>query len=140
MNQPLNGRASILIAEDNPGDVRLICEALKLHSVQCDLHVVDDGEKALQFIGALDGSSLNRPDLILLDLNLPKTDGRDVLKRIKKTPLICQIPVIILSSSDSPKDRADTVELGAERFIRKPSSLDEFMEIGAVAKALLPQK
>ncbi len=140
INQSTHNPVSILIAEDNPGDVRLLLEALRPHFAKFDLHVVDDGDKALKFFSALEGSSPKPPDLILLDLNLPKTDGREVLRSIKRTPLIQQVPVIVLSSSDSPKDRADTVELGAERFIRKPSTLDEFLEIGAIARELLPRQ
>jgi len=130
----------ILMAEDNPGDVRLIREALNQHDVKFSLHVVDDGEKAIGFIENLDGSDHVSLDLILLDLNLPKSDGRDILRRIKQSRKARNVPVVVLSSSESPQDRDEAVRLGANRFIRKPSTLDEFLEIGAIAKTLIPHK
>lgn len=130
----------IFLAEDNPGDVRLIREALKLHEVDFNLHVFEDGERALTFVGNLSDPSTVCPDLILLDLNLPKTDGRDILKQLKQTPRVRNVPVVVLSSSQSPKDQAETAALGATRYVRKPSTLDEFMAIGALAKELVPNK
>lgn len=124
----------ILLAEDNPADVRLIREALTIHNIDYSLHVVNDGEKALGFLGALGKESPIRIGLILLDLNLPKSDGRDILRAIKQSPEVCEVPVLVLSSSDSPVDRAETASLGASRYIRKPLTLDEFLAIGAIAK------
>lgn len=138
MRELVTDPVQILMAEDNPGDVRLIREALKQHEVNFSLHVVDDGEKAIGFIERLDEPANIELDLILLDLNLPKSDGRDILRRIKQSRAAQNVPVLILSSSDSPQDRDDAVKLGATRFIRKPSTLDEFMEIGAIAKTLIP--
>lgn len=127
----------ILIAEDNPADVRLIREALRTHQVPCDLDVVNDGAKALQLMRDFGANAAIRPDLILLDLNLPKSDGREILKRIRETPELGGIPVIVLSSSTSPFDRAEMERLGVSQFVSKPLSLDEFMEIGALAKQLV---
>jgi CheY-like chemotaxis protein len=130
----------VFLAEDNPGDVRLILEALKLHKVNFNLHVFEDGEKALGFVSRLSDPAAICPDLILLDLNLPKTDGRDILKRIRQIPRTKSVPVIVLSSSESPKDRSEAASLGADRYIRKPSTLDEFMAIGALVKELVTAK
>jgi CheY-like chemotaxis protein len=127
----------ILVAEDNPGDVRLIREALKQHDLQFSLHVVEDGEKALAFIDRLESRTDGPVDLIMLDLNLPKSDGRDILRRIQSSPMVHHTPVLVLSSSDSPRDRDDSVRLGARQYIRKPATLDEFMEIGAIVKSLV---
>ncbi len=130
----------IFLAEDNPGDVRLIREALKLHGVEFDLHVFEDGEKALSFVGQLADPSSVCPDLVLLDLNLPKTDGRDILKQLKQIRRMEKVPVVVLSSSESPRDRAEAASLGANRYVRKPTNLDEFMAIGALAKELVPRQ
>ena len=130
----------ILLAEDNPGDVRLIREALKVHQVAADLVVVEDGEKAVRFVEDLNTSSTAAPDLVLLDLNLPRTGGRDILKVIRNTPAMGCVPVVVLTSSDAPEDRADTAALGATLYVRKASTLDEFMKIGAIAKELIAQK
>lgn len=129
----------IFLAEDNPGDVRLIREALKLHGLVCDLHVFEDGEKALSFVDRVSDPAAVCPDLILLDLNLPKTDGRDILRQIKQVTRMKAVPVVVLSSSESPHDRAEVTSLGADRYVRKPTNLDEFMAIGAIAKELIPR-
>jgi chemotaxis family two-component system response regulator Rcp1 len=134
---PRAAAIQIFLAEDNPGDVRLIREALKLHEVSFDLHVFDDGDKALGFIGRLADPEEVCPDVILLDLNLPRTDGRDILKRVRQISRTQSVPVIVLSSSESPKDRAEAVSLGANRYVRKPSTFDEFMAIGALVKELV---
>lgn len=130
----------IVLAEDNPGDVRLIQEALKEHNIICNLQVFSDGESAIGFMGTFADPGSRCPDLIMLDLNLPKRDGREVLKLIKRTPRIQGVPILVVSSSDSPLDQAETVELGADRYVRKPTTLDDFLEIGALAKELLPSK
>ena len=125
----------IFLAEDNPGDVRLIREALKMHGITFDLHVFEDGEKALSFIGRMVDPNSSCP--ILLDLNLPKTDGRDILRQIKQIDRMKAVPVVVLSSSESPRDLADAASLGADRYVRKPTNLDEFMGIGAIARELI---
>jgi CheY-like chemotaxis protein len=137
---PRASAIQIFLAEDNPADVRLIREALKLHEVDFDLHVFEDGEKAISFVSSLANTSEICPDLILLDLNLPKTDGRDILKRIRQIGRTRTVPVVVLSSSESPRDRAEAAKLGADRYVRKPSTLDEFLAIGALVKELVPPR
>jgi chemotaxis family two-component system response regulator Rcp1 len=128
---------SILLVEDNAADVHLVRESLALHKVGNELTVLKDGAKAIHYIEAIDRSDVACPKLVVLDLNLPKTSGRDVLKRIRQSPRCAQIPVVILSSSGAHKDREDARILGATQYIKKSSDLSKFMEIGAVLKALL---
>jgi two-component system, chemotaxis family, response regulator Rcp1 len=123
----------ILVAEDNPADVYLLREALNRESIgrNVELIVVSDGEQALEYIQRL-GSFRDAviPDLVVLDLNLPKSDGSDVLRCIRQTPAYAGIPVVVLTSSDSPRDRKAAESLGANAFITKPSDLDAFLALG----------
>jgi CheY-like chemotaxis protein len=121
----------ILLAEDNPADVYLIEEALREHQVTFHITVAEDGEAAMKLVmsGEVD------PDIVLLDLNMPKRSGGEVLDRIRRDAKR-DIPVIILTSSDSPSDREEALRLGATCYIRKPTGLDEFLEIGATIKRL----
>jgi two-component system, chemotaxis family, response regulator Rcp1 len=120
----------ILLVEDNPGDVRLTREALEEAKVRNNLHVVDDGVKALQFLrreGEYAGAT--RPDLILLDLNLPRMGGREVLMEIKADPNLLQIPVVVLTSSEAEQDIVKAYELHANCYITKPVNLDRFIAV-----------
>jgi two-component system response regulator len=124
---------SILLAEDNPADVYLIREALSLQGSgeEVQLSVVSDGEEAIDYIlrrGAFVDAP--RPDLVVLDLNLPKSDGIAVLRCARQQSDLAGIPIIVLTSSDSPTDRTVTEHLGANTFITKPSDLDAFMALG----------
>jgi CheY-like chemotaxis protein len=120
----------ILMVEDNPGDVRLTREALKDGAVENRLHVVEDGEQALAFlyreIGYHDSPL---PDLILLDLNLPRKDGREVLAEIKADEHLRRIPIIVLTTSESTEDICQSYELHANCFVTKPVDLDRYLEI-----------
>lgn len=122
----------ILLAEDNPADVYLIEEALREHQVEFEITVAEDGETAMSMMS--DGRS--SPDIVLLDLNMPKRSGGEVLDRIRQHSGK-DIPVIILTSSDSPSDREEALRLGATCYIRKPTGLDEFLKIGATIKELV---
>ncbi|HYI93023.1 MAG TPA: response regulator, partial [Bryobacteraceae bacterium] len=120
-----------LVVEDNPADVYLLREALSLQGGQVDLTVVTDGEQALKYVQRKgDFQDATTPDLVVLDLNLPKSDGGDVLRCIREEANYAGIPVVVLTSSDSPRDRKAIESLGADRFITKPSDLDEFMALG----------
>jgi CheY-like chemotaxis protein len=129
----------IFLAEDNPADVYLLREALGVdQDTQLELLVVQDGEEALDFVyrrGKF--ASLPNPDLVVLDLNLPKSDGNDVLKAIRETDEFRDVPVVILTSSDSPKDRDAAERLGANGYITKPSDLDEFLSLGDQLRAFV---
>lgn len=121
----------ILLAEDNPADVYLIEEALREHQVDFHITVAEDGEMAISMLS--DGNL--KPDIVLLDLNMPKRSGGEVLDALRKSSGP-EIPVIVLTSSDSPSDREEALRLGATCYIRKPTGLDEFLEIGATIKRL----
>lgn len=126
---------NILLAEDNEADVYLVHEALRAHAMDYRLHVAIDGteiERYLQRLGNAPDAPC--PDIFLLDLNLPQTDGHDVLKRFRAHPLCERVPVVIVTSSDAPRDRKRAELLGANAYFRKPSNLQEFMELGRVIK------
>jgi DNA-binding response OmpR family regulator len=127
----------ILVVEDNPADAGLIRRALEEHGVNGTLFVLADGEKAIQFIHALDVKDSPCPGLAIIDLNLPKKSGREVLECIRQSANCHGAPVVILSSSDTHQDKAEAMRLGASRYLRKPSSLAEFMSLGAIFKATL---
>ncbi|HUB81034.1 MAG TPA: response regulator [Bryobacteraceae bacterium] len=128
----------VLLAEDNAADVYLIREALREHNVNCDLRVAPDGQEVLEVLEVLtnDTSGLAELKLIILDLNLPRHDGIEILERLKQTGLH-RVPVVVLTSSDSQRDRDLAIQLGAVRFLRKPSELEQFLSLGAVFKELL---
>lgn len=128
-------RVHILLAEDNPGDVYLIRLALQEQGLDFDLHVVGDGEAAMAWIGNGRPAGV-QPDLVLLDLNLPRHHGREVLRAFRASEATAQVPIAILTSSDSPSDVADTERLGAT-YLRKPAGLDDFMALGSVIRRLL---
>jgi len=120
----------VLLVEDSPGDVRLTREALKDAKVHISLHVVSDGIEAMAYL-ACEGPYVNatRPDLILLDLNLPRKDGRQVLKEIKESPTLRSIPVVILTTSSSEADVLQSYHLHANCYISKPVDLDGFLKV-----------
>ena len=117
----------LLLVEDNPGDVVLMKRAFKNNGEVDEIVVVDDGEKAIAYVTQVDQySDSPRPDLILLDLNIPKISGRDVLQKLKSDPSTASIPIIILSSSDSDDEAKDCLANHANSFVRKPVTLEEF--------------
>jgi two-component system, chemotaxis family, response regulator Rcp1 len=120
----------ILLVEDNPGDVRLTREALKEGKVLNTLHVVGDGIEALEFLRN-EGKFAKgiHPDIILLDLNLPRMDGRELLARIKADPELLRIPVVILTTSKAEEDIIKSYDLHANCYITKPVDLDQFITV-----------
>jgi len=128
----------ILLAEDNPADVYLIREALREHGVDCPLIVAADGQHVLRILaGDEAGQSAEDAGLIILDLNLPRHDGIEILQSLRNTTKLRDIPVVVLTSSDSPRDRLAAHELGVTCFLRKPSNLEQFLSLGKVFKDLL---
>ena len=124
------GIIEILLVEDNPGDVRLTMEAWKEGKIRNHLHVAEDGVEALSFLRK-EGKHAQaaRPDLILLDLNLPRKDGREVLAEIKKDPNLKHIPVVILTTSKAEQDILKTYDLHANCYITKPLDMDQFIRV-----------
>jgi DNA-binding response OmpR family regulator len=120
--------------------VALIRQSLREHGIGLDVVVMSDGEKAVEFLDNLDNGTDPCPALIILDLNLPRTTGREVLQRVRASSRCGKTPVAIFSSSDAAKDREETARLGANRYIRKPSNLDEFLGLGSVLKELLKER
>jgi CheY-like chemotaxis protein len=127
----------ILLAEDNPADVYLIQRALLEHGVGHQLQVRSDGREVLQIVSGEAQSEPDRLALIILDLNLPRHSGIEILTSLKANGNLCHIPVVVLTSSDSPKDRLSAQELGATLYLRKPNSLEEFLSLGLIFKDLI---
>ena len=116
----------------------LIRHSLKQHAPQSRLVVINDGHKAFDFLDELDaGGDVPCPSLVVLDLNLPKRSGRDVLKRIRVSSRCREIPVVVFSSSDAEKDKREAAQFGANHYITKPTDLDAFLNIGAVLKPFM---
>ena len=120
----------ILLVEDNPGDVRLTIEALRDSKVRNHLHVATDGVEAMAFLRG-EGKYANgvRPDLVLLDLNLPRMDGRQVLAEMKADPRLKMIPVVVLTTSRAEQDVLQSYALQANCYISKPVDLEQFMTV-----------
>lgn len=131
MDERNNGRPiEILLVEDNPGDVRLTQEAFRQNKIRNKLNVVNDGEQALAYLRR-EGpyADAARPGLILLDLNLPRVDGREVLAQIKSDPELRHIPVVILTTSQAEEDIVKSYSLHANCYISKPVDLERFMHV-----------
>jgi two-component system, chemotaxis family, response regulator Rcp1 len=127
---PSSAPIEVLLVEDNPGDVRLTREALKEGKVWNNLSHVPDGVEALAFLRRQGRyADAPRPDVILLDLNLPKKDGREVLEEVKSDPDLRSIPVVVLTSSEAERDIARAYALHANCYITKPVDLDQFITV-----------
>ena len=136
----------ILLVEDNPTDVYLVTEAMHEVGLNFPLEVAADGEKAIDLIDKIDAGLASRPRFLLLDLNLPRRNGEEVLAKVRSSRLCSDLPVVILTSSDAPYDRELTDRLGATEYFRKPADLSEFPALGRLiqrvwdsAAALEPQ-
>jgi CheY-like chemotaxis protein len=129
----------ILLAEDNDGDVFLVRRALEKRGLSHELVVAHNGEEAMLWLNANAGQEERHvtPNLILLDLNLPRVDGGQLLSHIRKTDTFSRTPVIVLTSSDSPKDRQMAMDLGANLYFRKPTDLASFMDLGRIVEEAL---
>lgn len=128
----------IVVVEDNPADLALVREALKAHDVRCVLHPIRDGEQALKLIDSLDDRS-NGPqvDLLILDLHLPKHGGEEILKRLRSTEHYAQTPVVVMTAHASGMAEATAARHAAMVYFPKPSTPDEFMDLGSIVRSLL---
>ncbi len=131
-NENDNQAIVILLVEDNPGDTRLVIEAMREAKLENYIHVVEDGIEAMQFLRR-EGrfGDAPRPDLILLDLNLPKKDGRAVLAEVKADPVLKRIPVVVLTTSQAEEDVLRAYDLHANCYITKPVDMEQFMKVVA---------
>jgi DNA-binding response OmpR family regulator len=132
--------SKILLAEDNPADVYLIRTALAECGVDVPIEVASDGRDVLRLIDEDGGEALREVSLLILDLNLPRHDGIEILQRLREIEHMTRVPIVVLTSSDSPRDRVLATELGATRFLRKPSRLEEFMALGETFREILGQE
>jgi CheY-like chemotaxis protein len=131
-------RTSVLLIEDNPADVELLRRAFSAAQLDCDLTLLEDGAEALEFIRRLDsGAGDPLPDLAVLDWNLPKNDGFEVLQAMRVSTAFAHVPVAVLSSSASGRERDRIEQTGVGRYITKPPDLDQFLEIGRVLKDMI---
>jgi chemotaxis family two-component system response regulator Rcp1 len=119
----------ILLIEDNPSDVRLVKEAAKEASGPLEMTVAEDGVEAMDYLHRAVAGKTPWPELVLLDLNLPRKNGREVLAEVKSSPNLKQIPVIVMTSSRSDEDIADAYALNANSYITKPGNLREFVRV-----------
>jgi two-component system, chemotaxis family, response regulator Rcp1 len=130
MTSPNTEPVEILLVEDNLGDARLAAEALKENKVRNNLHHVVDGVEAMAFLQRRgDYATAPRPDLVLLDLNMPRKDGREVLAEIKEDPELRLMPIVVLTTSEAERDLVKTYDLHANAYIVKPIDLDRFIEV-----------
>ncbi len=124
------GPIDVLLIEDDPGDILITREAFEHHKIHNTLHVARDGQEGLDYLyqrGAHEGAQ--RPDLILMDLNLPKYDGRQLLEQIKSDPDLCYIPLVVLTTSAAEEDILRSYRLHANAYVTKPVGFEEFMNV-----------
>lgn len=128
---------NLLLVEDSPADVFLVREAIRAEGIRFHLQVAEDGEVAIQILNRIDAQpNCDNLNLLLVDLNVPRKDGTLVLERLRQSPRCGDIPVLMMSSSDSPRDRQRAFDLGVTEYFRKPSTLSEFMQLGKVVRRL----
>jgi CheY-like chemotaxis protein len=131
-------RGTMLLVEDNPADVMLLETALSQYDLSPELLVVTDGEQAIKFVEDIDRTGKTCPDLFVLDLNLPKRSGLEVLQKIRSSRSCAETPVAMLSSQDGGPDRAEAKRLGATAYLKKALDFHDLLEIGRKLQALLP--
>src|SRR5258706_16010237 len=128
-------RLSLLLVEDSPADVYLVREAMRREGLKVHWDIAGDGEWALRMIDEVASNAATPcPDVMLLDLNVPRCTGDEVLERIRKSPRLAHTPVVIMTSSESLDDRDRLMKLGATEYFRKPSNLREFMKLGRLIR------
>ena len=134
MDTPL----TIIVVEDNPVDVYLMNWVLRAHELSYELEVIDNGDRAMDYVNQLAHEERRRsPTIMLLDLNLPQRDGREILQRVKSIPQGSDVRVVVVTSSNNPTDRRETLAMGADAYFVKPYHLNEFMALGNLIKHLV---
>jgi two-component system response regulator len=128
------GKATILLVEDNPGDVELLKLALEQAGVDYQIHLLEDGGTALAHVRARNASPV---DLAVVDLNLPQNDGMEILAAMRESAVFAHVPVVVFTSSVSPRDRARIEGFQIERYLPKPSDLEQYMRVGSTLKEIL---
>ena len=135
METPPATPLTIIMVEDDPVDVYLVRWVLTAHELPYELHVIEHGDNALEVFELLAAQEgLRTPTIVLLDLNLPQVDGREVLRHIKALPQGADMRVVVVTGSHNPADRRDTLHMGADAYFVKPFHLHDFMHLGAVVK------
>jgi chemotaxis family two-component system response regulator Rcp1 len=137
MSPRITHRKHIILVEDNPSDVFLLRQALAESGVDYSLEVIADGEKALKYLTDLHGRTEVAPDLVILDLNLPRHTGIEVLENCRHNRALPGVPIVVFTSSESPQERQRVEELGVADYVRKPLLLEDFMAVGGRIKKLL---
>jgi CheY-like chemotaxis protein len=128
---------TIIVVEDNPLDIYLIRWVLTAHALAHELQVIDNGDRAMDYVNQLAHEERRRsPTIMLLDLNLPQRDGREILQRVKAIPHGSDVRVVVVTSSNNAADRQETLALGADAYFVKPYHLTEFMQLGDLIKSL----
>jgi DNA-binding response OmpR family regulator len=127
----------ILLGEDNPGDVFLVRSALGEAGIAFELRVLSDGEQIIRFFEDVEREAAPCPDLLILDLNLPKRSGLEILEGLRKSSKFQSVRVVIITSSDSGEDRQRVGRLGVSQYFLKRADLDEFMKLGPLVRAVL---
>jgi CheY-like chemotaxis protein len=125
----------VLVIEDNPADVDLLTRAFAFHGIKQEIVALEDGEQAIRFLDDL--HSKPKVDLVIIDLNIPKHDGIEVLNRYRTHPLMVDVPVAVFTSSGSPAERNRAMTLGVTAYLRKPMELDEYLALGATFRDML---
>jgi DNA-binding response OmpR family regulator len=127
----------IVVVEDNRADIDLLRYALETAAISAELRILTDGDQAFKYIEDVVGGKVTCPVLFVLDLNLPKRSGRDVLQRLREARVCKGVPVVVFSSSDAEQDKQAAVSLGAARYITKPSNFEDFLKVGELLKPFI---
>jgi len=131
----LRAPLTIIVVEDNPVDSSMINWVLRAHELSYELEVIENGDHAMDYVNHIAAQERRRsPTIMLLDLNLPQRDGREILQRVKAIPQGSDIRVVVVTSSTNPTDRREMLAMGADAYFVKPYHLNEFMELGEVIK------
>jgi CheY-like chemotaxis protein len=139
--ETVDSKPFLVLAEDNPADVFLVGRAIEASKVPVNLMVFEDGEAALEYLEKVESDpTMSCPRLLLLDLNLPRQSGTDVLRRARASKRFKNVPVVIFTSSDAPKDRETAARLGADRYFLKPTYYEDFLKLGGVINELLARR